>query len=244
MISKRLTTLLFSTLSAIIPLSAEVLYEWNFNDSEGTSLSEAISSGTIKAQWSLDFDDSIANGDGQLIVRRTPDGVANAYVPLTPKASRAFENEIWLQVEIDEWQFKGKSTSETMRLGLAHIPDEERPHVLAQINLQRTDSNEVSISAESFGELSQSMQALPIFGSAQNEPVTFVLHIDKKSNSYTLYYHIGEGPYLYLGKGKTSPEREARYLRLGFSGYFNATNEKLSINRIAYLNHDPMGAKK
>jgi hypothetical protein len=244
MISKRLTFLLISTFAALAPLSAEVLYEWNFNDSQGTTLSEAASSGQIKAQWSLNFDDTVTNGDGQLIVRRTPEGVANAYVPLTPKASRAVEDEIWMQVEIDGWQFKGKSASETMRVGVAHITDEERPHVLAQITLERTDTNEVSVSAESFGEHSVSMPALPIFGNEQSEAITFVLHINKKSDTFTLHYQVGKGPYLYLGNGSTSPERDIRFLRLGFSGYFNATNEQLSINRIAYLNHDPMGDKQ
>jgi len=242
MSSLRFTSLLILTLAALTPAGADVLYEWNFDDPSGTSLSEAASSGKIEAQWNLDFDDSVTNGDGQLIVRRTPDGTANAFVTISPKAERAIGNEIWMQVEIDGWAFSGKSASETMRLGIAHITDEERPHVLAQLTLERTDSNQVSVSAESFGEGATPMSALPIFGREQKEPVTFVLNINKESDTFTLRYQIGEGPYLYLGKGTTSPEREMRFLRLGFTGYFNASTEQFAINRIAYLSHDPMGA--
>lgn len=241
MSSLHLTSLLISTLAVLAPAGADVLYEWNFDDPIGTSLSETISSGEVEAQWNLDFDDSVTNGDGQLVVRRTPDGVANAFVTISPEAERAIKDEIWMQVEIDGWEFSGKSASETMRLGVAHITDEERPHVLAQITLERTGSNQVSISAESFGEGSVSMPALPIFGSELTEPVTLVLHINKESDTFTLHYQMGEGPYLYLGEGTTSPEREIRFLRLGFSGYFNASSERFAINRIAYLSHDPMG---
>jgi hypothetical protein len=237
----RITSTLIASLALLAPATADVLYEWNFDDPSGTSLSEATSSGKIDAQWNLDFDDSVTNGDGQLIVRRTPDGVANAYVTIDSKAERAIQNEIWMLVEIDGWEFSGKSASETMRLGVAHITDEERPHVLAQINLERTDSNQVSVSAESFGDGSISVPPLPIFGKEQTEPVTFVLHIDKGANKFTLHYRMGDGPYLYLGNGATSPEREIRFLRLGFSGYFNASSEQFAINRIAYLSHDPMG---
>ncbi|MDQ8208492.1 hypothetical protein QEH52_13290 [Coraliomargarita sp. SDUM461003] len=240
MISRRLISIFLSTFAALAPMCADVLYEWNFDDLPSTNLTQTDSNGKIKADWNLDFDDTMTNGFGQLIVRRTPDGAANTYVPISAKAYREIADEVWIQADIDGWHFKGKSASETMRLGIVHITDEERPHVLAQIILERTDSHQVSIAAEAFGEASKSMAALPIFDSEQNDAVSFVLYVNKKSNTFKLHYRIDEGPYLYLGEGTTSPDREIRYLRLGFSGYFNASDEALRINRIAYLSHNPI----
>jgi len=244
MSSLRLPSVLIASLAVLAPIHAATLYEWNFDDPSGTPLSQAASTGEIEAQWHLDFDDTETNGSGQLVVRRSPDGRANAFVTIDSAAESAIKDQIWMLVEIDGWNFSGKSAAETMRLGVAHITDEERPHVLAQLTLERTDANQVSVSAESFGEGSASMPALPIFGKEQSEPVTFVLHINKEADTFTLHYQIGEGPYLYLGNGATSREREIRFLRLGFSGYFNASQERFAINRIAFLNQDPKGTQE
>jgi hypothetical protein len=222
-----------------VSLHAEVLYEWTFDDPSGTSLSHVSSSGTEATSWSGDFDETQTNGAGQLLVGRSPDGIANAYVAVSKKIAHG-EQPLWVLVELGGWEFKGKSASETMRLGLAHLSHETRPHVLAQILLERTDSNTVTVGAESFGEGAKSMVPLPIFAS-EEKAVTLVLKVDPSANQLVLYYRQGVGDFLYLGEGSTSPERTMSFLRLGFSGYFNAADEHLTIDRIAYFDHDPMG---
>tara|TARA_R100000027_G_scaffold58155_1_gene48005 strand:+ start:22260 stop:22988 length:729 start_codon:yes stop_codon:yes gene_type:complete len=228
-------------LAAILgSVHAEVLYEWNFEDSPQTYLSSAESSGSIEAAWDGDFDRSAANGSGQFVVGRTPGGIANTYVAVP--SSKIDAEEIWAILELSEWNLVGKSASETIRFGVADIADDERPHVLAQINLSRTGPNEVSVFGESFGKSSESMEPLPMFGANQKEPVMLALQILPEENTFSLYYKAGSGPFLFLGKGKTSPEREINYLRLGLSGYFNASDEIFAIERIAFQTHSPVEA--
>ncbi|MGE9291003.1 MAG: hypothetical protein ACQKBT_08440, partial [Puniceicoccales bacterium] len=117
----------------------------------------------------------------------------------------------------------------------------ERPHVLAQIRLERSGPNEVSVLAEAFGEGAESMAPLPMFGASQTEPVTLALKIDPEANTFSLYYQVAGGAFLYLGEGKTSPDRDLNYLRFGLSGYFNASDEYFAIDRIAIQTSEPAG---
>ncbi len=235
----RLAAFLIFTLSALSSVRADLLYEWNFDDPENTFLSQATSSGQISANWGADFLNTATNGSGQLIVRRAPDGVGNAFIDTDSETlGQSFNNEIWVQLEIDGWNFAGKKRGETLRLGVA----QSATLSLAQITLRRNDLDQVSVQGESFGRQSVSMPALPMFSSVQNDPVTFIMHINIESGLFALHYKMGEDPYLYLGDGILSPAREMKLLRLSFNGYFNASTEWFAINRIAYLSHDPMTA--
>ncbi|MGE9271279.1 MAG: hypothetical protein ACQKBU_10790 [Verrucomicrobiales bacterium] len=231
---RTLVGMLFACLS-----QAGTLYEWDFEDPTGTLLSSTVSTGELKGAWDGDFDRSNTNGSGQFLIARTPGGIANAFVRLS--SSDLDSEEIWVILEIDGWNLEGKSAKETLRLGIADIAHEERPHVLAQIRLERTGPNEVSVLTEAFGDGAESMAPLPMFGATQNEPVTFALKIEAEKNRHSLYYQVGGGPLLFLGEGKTSPDRELNYLRFGLSGYFNASDELLAINRIVVQTTPPGG---
>ncbi|MBC2601887.1 hypothetical protein [Puniceicoccus vermicola] len=221
---------------------AEILYEWNFEDPEGTFLTSVESSGEFQNPWDGAFDRSSTDGEGFFEIGRTPGGIANAYIDVSDDGFGI--DPLWVVLEIQEWSFSGKSASETLRLGVVDSPDEERPHVLAQIRLERTGANEVSVLGESFGDGAVSMDPLPVFGAVQEVPVTLAMKIDQADQLFELYYQVADGPFLFLGKGKTSPDREINYLRFGLSGYFNASDEIFSIDRIAFQTSPPEGVKE
>ncbi|MGE9291002.1 MAG: hypothetical protein ACQKBT_08435, partial [Puniceicoccales bacterium] len=98
--------------------SADTLYEWKFEDTAGTFLSSTESSGeNADAMWDGDFDRSSTNGSGLFMIGRTPGGIANAYAEISSRDLT--EDEIWVILELNGWQFQGKSAKETLRLGIA-----------------------------------------------------------------------------------------------------------------------------
>ena len=243
MISKNITRTILPLLALTFGhLQAETLYEWKFDDPSQALLSDTESSGKFGPSWDGDFDRSTTNGQGQFSVGRTPGGIANTFVDVS--TDRIPKDEIWAILEIAEWNLSGKSASETVRLGFVDKSDEEKPHVLAQINLSRTGPNEVSVCGESFGIGSESMEPLPIFGASQTEPLMIALQYLPQEHTFTLYYRVADGPFLYLGKGKTSPDRQINYLRFGLSGYFNASDEEFAIERIAFQENSPLEASE
>jgi len=229
-----LPVLILSTTSA-----ADVHYEWLFSDAAGTSISKSVTSGTHKARWIGDFNDSATNGSGQFVVGRTPKSESDAFFPL---ASSVSESEtFWVIVEVSGWEFNGKTASETMRVGLVDNAWHGRtPDTFAQIELRRTDSEVVSVSGESFGSKADPIGPLDLFTDNQTEPVTLALRIEKSERAISLFKKTGSEDFQLLGEGKTSPSREMNYMRLGFTGYFNAKNEHLSIDKVAFTTRSPM----
>lgn len=229
----------FISLLAILAVSgssASPLFEWRFEDPVGTPLSQAANSGIAEENWEADFLDTLTDGQGNLLVRRTPDGPANSFVGLRSLLPPV----VWVVAEIEGWHFAGSSATETLRLGLAHHPHESHPSVLAQLRLERVAADAVVIAAEGFGDGATATLDFPIFSSIQTEPVTFVLEVNQPQLTFKLHYRVSNGPFLFLGEGSISPDREARFLRFGLTGHFGASGESLSISRIAYLAENPL----
>jgi hypothetical protein len=227
-------------LALVVPLQAETLYEWTFDEAAGTQLSETTNSGTFPGTWDADFERTATSGSGALIVRRSPDTTANAYVPIEPPAGQSLPDKFWVVVELGGWLFAGNLTTETMRVGIVNSPRDLNPFVYAQIRFGRNDYGQTYVLAESFGSNESITEEYTGFESAQNEKVTLVLEFDRSENRFALYSRFEEQPFVSIGEGSLSPERDAFHLRLGFSGHFAASSEFLSIERIALVTDNPV----
>ena len=219
-----------------VAFGSGALYEWEFDDPTGTVIGNAANSGSRAGSWEPSLTDTFTTGDGFLSVRRTPDGPANAYIPLL----KDLPDKVWVLVTLEGWNFGGSSARETLRIGLADQTHEMSPHVFAQIRFERVDANAVAVAAEGFGDLSESTPDLPLFPADQTEPVTFVLEMDRENESFVLHYRAGTGPFLFLGEGRISPTRQPNFLRFGVTGHLGASGEELRIDRIALLDENPL----
>lgn len=221
-------------------LRGEVLFEWNFDDPEGTMLADAVNTGTYSGSWDASFNDSMTNGQGQFVIRRTPGEPSNAFLEIEVPEGESLPEKLWVILEIDRWNFAGRTANETLRLGLAHVTHELRPSVLAQIRFGRVGDNQVAVIGEAFGDGAEDAPELPLFLAENQEPVVFALSIDTSNNEFELYYRQGDGDFLFLGDGETSPDREPRFLRFGLAGHFAASGEYLVVDRIAITDQSPL----
>ncbi|GHB90558.1 hypothetical protein [Cerasicoccus arenae] len=238
--SKSILASIWILLAAITSASGskvEPLYEWQFSDPSGTPLSK--SQGLKNAEWSADFSDSFADGEGHYRLNRRPGNVSNAFVEIEPITAHGLDH-VWLIVEIAGWHFTGSKATETMRVGFVDKAHERRPFVTAQINLQRTAEDQVVVTGEGFGKGAEDSASMPAFTSTQSEPVTFVLELDKGKDRFKLHYRLADGPFIPLGSGEISPDRNGNYLRLGFSGRFDGSGEEFLIDRISVTDKNPI----
>jgi len=233
--------ILISLITGIVfSLNAETLYEWNFDDNEGTETSAVKNQGILKGTWHDDFEDTATNGDGVLQTTRGTDGVSNVYVPIAWPEEENLPEKLWVVIKINEWNFRGRSENETIRIGLTDSDHESRPRVVAQVRMERTDKNQVSILAEAFGSGSYGMSELPLFSAEQTEPLHLVLQVDFKEHQFELFLEKENVDYHFLGEGSISPERSPRYLRLGLAGNFGASDESFSLDHISLITHNPL----
>ena len=221
------------------PVAAEILYDWSFDDAAGTSLTDAAQSGFRDGTWDEAFDRSFTQGDGTFRIRRPVGGPANAFVALDPPLT----GKAWLVVESSGWQLRGRVANEVLRIGFVERKHDERPQVTAQIRIERSDENEVSIGGDAFvtanGATLIDDQAL--LTATQRDPVTLVLEVDLDENTYAIHYKVGAAPFVELGTGSIDPNRGARYLRWGAAGGFSSTaGEHFDIQRLYVTTTDPM----
>lgn len=230
--------LLFLSLSSLY--ATKPLYEWNFEEFNGTELSKAKNTGSVDGKWSDDFSESYSDGNGNYLIGRMPGETSNVFIEIDPITSSSVPGRVWLILEVAGWNFAGETANETLRIGFADKEHDRRPSVAAQIRFGRTDANKVSITGEGFGDKAKRTEEVTAFVANQSEPVTFVLEVDKQKERFELHYRLGDGPYIFLGEGKMDPERNANFLRFGLSGHFGAEGEFLKIDRIAVTELNPI----
>jgi len=220
--------------------AAKPLMEWRFDDPSGTPTSELANTGRLPGAWNGDLENTFTNGEGHLVVRRTPQSAANVFVPVVLPAGTQLPGDLWILVDVAGWNFRGNVANETMRVGFSHTRHAERPSVVAQIRLGRVGADQVSVAAEGFGEGAEETTDLPLFRAEQVTPLTLVLHVNRAENTFTLNLRQQEGgAVMFLGSGAISPDREIQFVRLGFTGHFGAREEFLHLSRVAVLTENP-----
>lgn len=225
--------------AAAVGSRAEVLEQWTFADPAGTPLTATENSGAGGAEWTVDFLDTATDGEGALVTRRDTMGPANSYAPIQTISSFSAPAKVWLVIEVPGWNFAGETVNECVRLGFTDNTHEERPNVVAQIRIERVGEDIVVLAGDAFGPGAAPIEDQAIFRALQEEPVTFILELDKEVNQFVLHYRIGDGELVQFGEGRTSRERDARFLRIGLAGNFAARGEFFSIGPYTLTAADP-----
>lgn len=219
---------------------AEVLQDWTFDDAGVVPLSKVANAVSGGATFSADFEASTTNGRGQFVVKRPTGGVANSFASITNISGR---NAVphWLVVRVVGWSFSGTSKNETIRIGFTTNTHAEKPATVAVLKINNTEGGKVAVGVDALGEGGESLGPLEIFSSPHSVPTTFAMKYDPVANTHELWISIDDGAtFQKAGEGKTSPERTARNLRVGFAGGFNLRQDVFIIDRITVQTHSPI----
>ncbi|MEM6391251.1 MAG: hypothetical protein AAF797_00580 [Planctomycetota bacterium] len=234
MLIHRRTLLLLTLCLGISVYSAGVFAEeiaWEFGDKSGTRLNRVVDSNGRAGGWSEAFERSRVTGRGVYRLGRGSGSVSNSYRRLR----FANAEQVTAVYELSGWKIEGPTANETLRLGLVHTTHAERPRVLCQFNLRRTDKAELTLSLEAFGEGSSNEYETVKLPATSDAALRLKLVYDAASNRYEGHYAVGDGAFKRLGGGSTSPEREPNHLRLGATGSFDSGDgsEHVAFDRIA-----------
>lgn len=199
---------------------------WTFDDPGGTTLDQAESAAA--ATWSGNFETSGTTGDGAYRLTRGAGTTANAFAALDVDP----DADVTVSYVLRSWNLRGRTVSETLRLGFVDKPHESRPHVLCQFKLERTAADELTVGVEAFGEGSGDVAETITLDAASDELLTLMLEYDASADRYDAFYALGDREPTRLGGADTSPERGPKFLRIGATGSINATGEEVLIESV------------
>ncbi|MEM1210738.1 MAG: hypothetical protein AAGI68_00420 [Planctomycetota bacterium] len=219
-----------SLLLAPTGMQAETL-SWEFGDKSGTRLNRVVDSKGRPGGWSDAFERSRVTGRGVYRLGRGSGTVANSYRRLSFGAAE----QVTAVYELSGWEIEGPTANETLRLGLVHTTHAERPRVLCQFKLRRTDKAELTLSLEAFGEGASNVYETAKLPAKSDAPLKLKLVYDATADRYEGHYAVGDGEFTRLGGATTAPDRQPNHLRLGATGAFDSGDgsEHVAFDRIA-----------
>ncbi|MEM6552385.1 MAG: hypothetical protein AAF750_09705 [Planctomycetota bacterium] len=220
----------FGLLALPCGVEAETL-AWDFSDRSGTRLDQVKDTKGRPGGWSDAFERSRVTGRGVYRLGRGSGTVSNSYRRLRFAAAE----QVTAVYELQGWKIQGPTTNETLRLGLVHTTHAERPRVLCQFKLMRTEKSQLTLSLEAFGDGSSNEYESFKLPAMSEAPLRLKLVYDSTTHQYQGFYAIGDAEFARLGGGSTSPERKPNHLRLGATGSFDSGDgsEHVAFDRIA-----------
>lgn len=214
-----------------LPASAQdTTIRWTFDGpkAELTQLTPA---------WASDLGESQTTGRGIFRIRRALNTTPNAFFSIPEELA---DQPLYLLVRVSEWTLSGTS-KEVVRIGFSSN-DEERPNVVAQLKIERTD-DALAVGAESFPNTlaGSTITGQPAGKAVAGGRLSILLHVDPVKRTYRASMKpINAKSWQPLGEGKISRTRAIRFLRLGVSGAFNTNRaEKFDLDEIVISTSDP-----
>jgi len=203
--------------------------------------------------------------DGRFRIQRNAGGTASTTTGQlgggTVRVRRAAEpnntptdiTEGFATMIVSGWDFRGTEIGETISLGFRSTLS---PSVFdtAQLVLRRTGLDEVSLFGEGFGSGSGGIAGEPLFRASRDEPVQFVLQLNKQENLdgsalvsgaaeggfYRIYYQTPGRAFVEIGSGAAVRQaRNGNHLNLQISGPVGSDGGYFDIDRVMYSSAFP-----
>jgi hypothetical protein len=233
-----------------LPVRAAVLEDFNFSETNGTTLDSVDNTGTAAhsivlggASWSP----SVTN-DGSFRVDNTATNLATAYIDIDNITS----GKVWLVAEMAGWNYTSTPTLTDAVLRFAFLDNDgtSGSTITAQMQINRLVTGELQLAgtalpssgtgaATNIGNVYQ----LPLM---QTEPFTMVLELDKGADEYSLFYKDGNNPYVPAGTGNlgvstlNSGDRDGNSIRFGTTGGVGDPGEFFDIDRLYLTDVSPV----
>ncbi|MEM6391928.1 MAG: hypothetical protein AAF797_04075 [Planctomycetota bacterium] len=214
-----------------------------FDDPAGTPLAEVELK--TSAETPAEFNDSPLNsatdGRGGFVVRRPADGPQNSYINLEGFNIEAAP--VYVTTVIRAYHLAGTSTFERLNVGLADSNHPSRPRAVAQFVFDRNDDGDVELNLQAFGALAENPEQKVVLPGRLDQPLTVVMKYDAARQVMEGSCRVGDGPWVWLGEGRTDRNRTAWYLRFRATGNWSSTDaERLVVDRILVSRDDPRRA--
>jgi hypothetical protein len=214
---------------SILPISAQagVLHDWPFDEPSGTQ-SSAVSDVAGGSAFSVDLGgNSWTTGTG--LFRFIRGGANTNWFTYAEIKDAPSTGKLWLVVDLAHWNLT--TNPPRIRIGLAnHIEPETTSGVeaiTAEIDFRPGDTGLGGYArGPGWTEATHYVPhdgAWGLAASSQNAPVRFVLEYDQDNHSYEIFYSFDLVNYVSVGAAQTSPQRAAKYIRLGGVNTFSGT---------------------
>lgn len=228
------TTLLVCALASLVATGmSTVLDQWEFDEPEGTPLSETRSTGVLRSEWIQSIDHAATDGQGNYVIRRPAEGVWNSFARIPVITAGGHNPRGILEVVIQGWNFQAQP-SEILRIGFTSTAHPETPNIMAQIRIERTAPGTVVIAGDALGTDAEPIPEKFLGSDVQDFPVRLVLEVDKNTNTFRIHSQVADQPLELVGEGRISPERDGHFLRLSAAGHIGRPEEFVKISRITY----------
>jgi autotransporter-associated beta strand protein len=241
-----------------------IIDDFSFIEPDGMTLARVGNALPHGGVWSVSpFDSRVV--DGRFRIQRNASGTSSTTTgmlgaglirvrPPTDSGRLATDiGEGFATMVVSGWDFPSEELGETIRFGFRSTAS---PDVFdtAQIVIQRTALNEVSVSGQGFGVGSGNIPAAALFGATQDVPVQFVLQLNKQVNRdgsplvagaaeggfYRLFYQLPGREFVEIGSAAAVRQvRNGNFLNLQVAGPIGSSGGFFDIDRMTFSSEFP-----
>lgn len=202
---------------------------WDFGGRKGATLDKLTGHGTNRLRWTNAIAGCTVDGGDRFEIRRdAPDQPDRAYVKLP-----LLETQLEATIEFDGINFSGPSENEKLQFAFTQ-DDNQKPKIVASINLARNDKNQIVLSGEALGDGATPVDPVVVSSSSRlDEPIAIRLSADLEKDRYTiLLRRPTELTFKTIGQGRIEADRIIQLARLRAINDFSAPGEYLRIDSI------------
>ncbi|QDT00815.1 hypothetical protein [Adhaeretor mobilis] len=220
---------------------AGVLEDFQFNDSNGTTLGDAANSANNGNNWEPSTqlnNSSVLNGVFR--IQNDDPGLNSSYLQIDNITS----GTVWMVAEMDGWNFTPDPSGvsgdfEEIRFGFLTNDDLTGSTITAQMEIERNSTTGgIEINGQALGVGSNISATSLSFNQAQ--PFTSVLKLDKTANTYQILIDDGSG-FTSIGSGNVDPARDGNSIRFSIGDNFAGSGEFFDVDRFYITDVDPVG---
>ena len=210
--------------------SANRIASWEFGESKGSQLTDAVSAGRPGTKWSNDISGMSANGNENLSVRcdasKQP---CESHVDF----SGAGLSSVSVKLHISGMNFDGQEQNEQFHLGFAQAKADPDQSEAASLVVERTAKDEIVVRGMASGDGGSEIAAWQLAKKKICGPVVLRLDINADLDQYSIWVRrTGMSDFAKVGQGKVSPDRSAKFLRMAAQNDFSSEGEFLNIDRV------------
>lgn len=194
-------------------LFASVLHEFNFDEPQGTDLTDTVNTGLSNDNWHQGVPSATTTGNGTLrITADIGDDYTNSRVNIGDIQGA---DSIYFSTRFNSWDLSN-SGSVAMRLSLMNniLPD-EGSQITAESRFRSRDGM-IQMQAQGLGG-GESGAWQDLFPLILNDPLQIVVEHNKAQQQYGVFYQFGDNAWEEFFSGALSETRDAGSMRLVFA---------------------------
>ena len=223
---------------------------FEFNDSNFTELANTANSINPANNWSTNTNlltDSFVF-DGGYRVSKFSDVFAPSYLQID-NIDSSTSGSRYIVVDVAGWDFRGPDligeSIDPEQIRFAFLDDDtgtDGSAITAQVQITRdVTTGNIQLEGSALGSGASNLSSTAQLATAQTNPFTMVLELDKANERYEIFYKDGSGPSQSLGSGSVAPSRNGNSIRFVANNNFGTDlDENFTIDRIALTDVNPL----